>query len=360
MRAFNKDFTRIETYREMDMKPDFNNLLMTLEKKTPAKPVLFEFILNKQLFQIMLNDIEYDESDIAITKHKKVIDTYRKFGYDYAFVRDPSLKFDRGLQQINAKKTRSLNQGALITDRESFEAFKWKEPEDADLTWLDVLSDYLCEGMKLITAAPDGIFETVMKMVGYDNMCFMSADDPELLMEIFDAVGSRYLEYYKIFAKHDAVGALMQDDDWGFNTQTFFPSKDMRKYFLCWHKKFAEASHEAGKPILLHSCGNIEGVMEDVIYDIKYDGLHSFEDNIMPVEEIYEKYKNKIAILGGIDVNFLCYSTPLEIYNRSLKMLERCQESGGYALGSGNSIPEYVPLENYLAMISAAIMNPEG
>jgi len=38
-------------------------------------------------------------------------------------------------------------------------------------------------------------------------------------------------------------------------------------------------------------------------------------------------------------------------------MLERSRERGGFALGSGNSIPNYVPYDNYIAMIAAATMN---
>jgi uroporphyrinogen decarboxylase len=34
-------------------------------------------------------------------------------------------------------------------------------------------------------------------------------------------------------------------------------------------------------------------------------------------------------------------------------MIERTAARGGYALGTGNSIPDYVPIENYLAMIRA-------
>jgi len=32
--------------------------------------------------------------------------------------------------------------------------------------------------------------------------------------------------------------------------------------------------------------------------------------------------------------------------------LKRAKQ-GGYALGSGNSIPDYIPSENYLAMLKA-------
>jgi uroporphyrinogen decarboxylase len=35
-------------------------------------------------------------------------------------------------------------------------------------------------------------------------------------------------------------------------------------------------------------------------------------------------------------------------------MLERSASRGGYALGTGNSVPKYIPDEHYFAMISAA------
>ena len=71
----------------------------------------------------------------------------------------------------------------------------------------------------------------------------------------------------------------------------------------------------------------------------------------MPVEEAYEQYHDRIAILGGIDVDFVCRSTPEEVYARSRAMLERSASRGGYALGTGNSVPEYIPYENFIAMI---------
>lgn len=47
--------------------------------------------------------------------------------------------------------------------------------------------------------------------------------------------------------------------------------------------------------------------------------------------------------------------TPEEVYARSRAMLEQVGDRGGYALGSGNSIPGYVPFENFMAMNKAAL-----
>lgn len=357
MRVFSQEFINLETYRNNERIPNFNNMLKVLRRERPSRPTLFEFIINSdKLLDALTDGIKYDLED-PLFQFKRTIDAYRIAGYDYACVRGTSFAFMTKRYKKENKSSLSLNEGSVITDRNSFMDYKWMEPEEADYSWLEELSYYLPDGMKLLVPGPDGVFETVLALVGFDNLCYMLADDPELVQEIFDSVGSRYLRYYGRCSKYESVGAMMADDDWGFKTQTFFSTDDMRKYVIPWHIKIAEAVHKNDKPITFHSCGNIEFVMDDVINKIKHDGRHSFEDEILPVEKAYEKYCGKIAILGGIDMDFLCRSTPEQIYDRSCALLERSRDRGAYALGSGNSIPDYVPIHNYLAMIAAAVMN---
>jgi uroporphyrinogen decarboxylase len=352
MKSFKPEFTQIETFYTCNRKPDFNNLLRVLNRKKPTRPTLFEMFLGKT--DILTAHKSYDAGDPLI-EMKKMIDAYLTTGYDFAFIRGTGFKFKSNKRaQLSSV---SLNDGFVITNREEFEAYEWMEPEDTDFGWIPNLGAYLPDGMKLLVPAPDGIFETIMTLVGYDNLCLLLYDDPELVGDIFDAVGTRYTRYYEICARYDAVGALVVDDDWGFKTQTFLSAADMRKYIVPWHKVFANTAHKAGKPIILHSCGNNREVMDDIIEVIKHDGYHSFEDTILPVEEAYAKYAERIAILGGIDVDYLCRAEPDEIYKRSAGMLERSRDAGGYALGSGNSIPDYMPTENFLAMIAAAVFN---
>ncbi len=198
------------------------------------------------------------------------------------------------------------------------------------------------------------VFNLTVK-VRYDNLCYMLVDDPELVQMIFDKVGSSLEEYYRMAVGHPGVGAAISNDDWGFFSQTMLSTEDMKKYVLPWHQKISDVIHKSGKPAILHSCGQVEKMMPDICK--LYEGKHSYEDKILPVENAYDIYHDKIAILGGIDLDFVCRKTPQEIYERSCKMLEKTQDKGGYALGSGNSIPYYVPFENYLAMISAATVN---
>jgi uroporphyrinogen decarboxylase len=103
---------------------------------------------------------------------------------------------------------------------------------------------------------------------------------------------------------------------------------------------------------LLHSCGNLETIMDDVI-ELGVDAKHSFEDVIMPVEQVKQRWGNRLAVLGGVDVDLLSRGTEQQVRDRTETILRACAPDGGYACGSGNSIANYVKPQNYLAMLEA-------
>ena len=109
----------------------------------------------------------------------------------------------------------------------------------------------------------------------------------------------------------------------------------------------------AGKPFLWHSCGCIFSIMDDVIA-LGIDAKHSNEDVIAPYERWIELYGSRIGLLGGIDVDLLCRKEPAEVFEVVLERGRRYRSMArGYALGSGNSIPDYVPVDGYLALVRA-------
>jgi uroporphyrinogen decarboxylase len=94
--------------------------------------------------------------------------------------------------------------------------------------------------------------------------------------------------------------------------------------------------------------------MDDVI-DAGIDAKHSNEDVIAPFDEWIERYGERVALFGGIDMDLLCQLQPDEIRELVAERGARFRATAnGYALGSGNSIPDYVPVEGYLAMVEAA------
>lgn len=345
----------MEKYLEyiQQRKPDFQNLLKILNRQVPKRPTLFEFFLNKQLYELLADEKAKNSSD-EFRDFKVLVSAFRNAGYDYVTVPTSywnSLKFERN--DSNEKESRSLNEGYIITDEVSFNNYQWPDPENGNYKIFENLDRFIPDGMKLVPCGPGGILENAIDLVGYENLCFLSMMDGQLCEKIFDAIGSRLLKYYEILSGYEIVGALIYNDDWGFKTQTMFSPEMLRTYVFPWCEKIAEAIHAKGKPVILHSCGNLDEVMDDIIDKMKFDGKHSFEDNIIPVEKAYKKWGQRIAILGGIDLDFLVNSTVSKIMTRAKNLVDSGAKSGSYALGSGNSIPDYVPVKNYLAMLEA-------
>jgi uroporphyrinogen decarboxylase len=335
--------------------PDFELLLKVLRRESTARPAIFEFIVNLEICREVTHCYRNPEPG-SLDYYRMIIEAFGNLGYDSA----PVYTWKSGLFSFPKKDqeslaSRSQNQGAMITDRKSFEDYEWPDAQSGNYDIYDQLKSDLPDGMLLLGFSNGGVLENATDIVGFEKLCMMYLLDPELTREIFDGIGKRLVEFYSIVAAMDSVGACVVNDDWGFKTQTMFPPEMMNKYVFPYTRKIVEVIHKQGKPAILHSCGNLKEIMDVVIDDLKLDGKHSFEDGIIPVEEAYDIWHDRIAIMGGIDMDFLARKSPEEVYHRARNLLERTFNTGGFALGSGNSIPDYVPVENYLAMIRAAV-----
>ena len=83
---------------------------------------------------------------------------------------------------------------------------------------------------------------------------------------------------------------------------------------------------------------------------------HSNEDEVAFYYRWIMDHGDRIEFCGGGDLDFLFSSDPEAISNHFHKHGMRFRTTGkAYALGSGNSIPEFLPIENDIAMLEGAI-----
>ena len=239
-----------------------------------------------------------------------------------------------------------------ISNWEEFEAYPWPDPHAASTRSFEWYQANLPDDMCIIGYNGVGHFaEYLSWLMGYETLCLSLYDQRDLvaaiserLLEIFAVAIQRMLEF-------DRVKVIWGSDDMGFKTGPLISPDDLREFVLPGHKVMAQMSHQAGRLYILHSCGNLSTIMEDLIKDVGIDALHSFEDTIVSVISIKQQYGDRMAVLGGIDVDFLCRSTPAKVRQRVRHTLVNCMPGGGYCLGTGNSVANYIPVDNYLAML---------
>ncbi|MEM2702787.1 MAG: uroporphyrinogen decarboxylase family protein [Candidatus Bathyarchaeia archaeon] len=346
-------------------KPDYRRLLTVLRREgEPDKVPFYEHFVDKEVMELILGEpIPALNSNLnAGLKEKHIsalIKFYRKLGYDYVPFEIP-LNLPR-TNRLRAKDTATFSRGIRewqdenrgeIETIDDFESYPWPDPDNAaDLTYFELLERLLPEDMGVVGGVSGGVFEHVSWLMGMVPLCRAVYRDRGLVEKMFDKIGSIIVRVDEEIAKMGKLIALRMGDDMGYKKGTFLSPYILRRYVFPWQKKCVEIAHKRGLPFILHSCGNLKSVMNDLINYVGIDAKHSFQDEIEPVWEAKAKYGDRIAILGGADVDKLSRMPEETLRDYIRDILNKCASGGGYALGSGNTITNYIPVENYLAML---------
>ena len=343
-------------------RPDYEGLIRTLLRQgTPERVYFMELFLDGPIcagadrhFGITSHldprDPDYDlKAHIAIQQF---------LGYDYVGVPvgGLSLQYKRNEADNtvagapNAKRAWMEEGLGPIGSWADFEAYPWPDVTRVDLSRALRFADLLPDGMCLVGRG--GHFcENLVWLFGYENLCYQLFDNRELVQAVADRVLEIERATWEALLSIDAVRIMWPSDDMGFKTGLMISPDDMRHFVLSGHREMTAMAHAAGRPCILHACGKRDDILEDLIEDVQFDAIHSFEDTIERVTESKVAYGDRMALVGGIDVDFLCRADEAAIRRRVRDTLDICQPGGGYALGSGNSVADYIPLANYLTML---------
>ncbi len=346
--------------REVLDMAEFSRVLDAITgRRIPSTVPLYEHGVDDPIIcEIMgfdFSDVDWTTDEGQVEAWKRRITFYEQMGYDYVPVEMP-VRFAQVKHKVSIGRGWVDEQSGPIQTLEHLDnPAYWPEPEDAfNYDLFQRIAMELPEGMKVVGGASGGPFEHASFLTGVQSLCIAIYESEEFVARLFQQIGSTLVEIAKRLVRLDELGVYRFGDDLGFKTATILSPAMLRKYVFPWQKLVVEEVHRAGKPFLLHSCGQLELVMEDLIEYVGIDAKHSFEEAVTPVVEAKKRWGNRIGIAGGIDVDFLSRATVSEIKEASKRAMDICSEGGGFLFGSGNTVTNYVPVENYLAMIEAA------
>jgi uroporphyrinogen decarboxylase len=359
-----KERDQVNSPFSVGVTPDWQGLRDTIMRRGGARRVHFiELFLDAEVSaEICLRYGILDGMDPGDPYYaeKREVAVQSFLGYD--FVRCSLDRMDMPLRYLRAADTAGLRreQGRDFVDEhrgpianwEEFEQYPWPDPEKASTRALDWYEANLPENMCVMGSGGFAHYaEYICWLMGYETLCVALFEQRELVA----AISQRLIEMYRVFLgrllKYERVKIVWGSDDMGFKGGTLISPDDLREFVLPGHREMARMSHDAGRPYLLHSCGKLDMIYEDLIEDVRIDAKHSFEDTIERVVDLKAKYGRRMALLGGIDVDFLCRSDEGAVRKRVRETLDVCMPGGGYVLGTGNSVANYIPVENYLAML---------
>jgi uroporphyrinogen decarboxylase len=276
------------------------------------------------------------------------------------------LTFTNSPYQAARPRRWSPEDGAMITSFADFESFPWPKPEPATLELVangmpavplpDALREIksaLRPGMGLILCT-DGIFERFTKdLMGYETFCYMLYDQPELIYRMFARVGELWLAIYQHAARMAEVDALWLADDIAYGQGLMFSPQVMRRHLFPWYQCIGDAAAQYNKPLLFHSDGDLRPILPDLIRcGIK--GIQPIEPKAMDINVLKREFAGRLSLIGNIDLgSTLVLGTPAEVKAEVRERIRCVAPGGGYCVGSSNSVTNYVPLANFVAMLEA-------
>ncbi len=182
--------------------------------------------------------------------------------------------------------------------------------------------------------------------VGTTRVLLALVEDPEWMMDMF----SHFLEtglamLDMIWDEGYHFDAIMWPDDMGYKHSQFFSARTYRKVLKPYHQRAVEWAHSKGLYAHLHSCGDVNPFVPDLV-EIGMDALNPLEVKAgMDPVALKQKYGDKLVLHGGI--NAVLWDDMDAIEEEMRRVMPVLKQNGGYIFSSDHSVPSSVSLEGF-------------
>lgn len=245
----------------------------------------------------------------------------------------------------------------IIKDPESWERAKARMRPDADrINWAALEKNYPVwqkKGYWIQANLWFGFDITHSWTIGTERLLMALVENPDWCVDMFRA--ELELDLALLDMVWDAgyrFDAVRWPDDMGYKYHQFFSLNTYRKLLKPFHKRAVDWAHEKGVMAHLHSCGDINPFVPELV-EIGMDALNPLEVKA-GMDPVYLKktFGDKLVLHGGI--NAVLWDKPDAIKAEIERVVPVLKENGGYIFSSDHSVPSSVSLEDFRQIIALA------
>jgi uroporphyrinogen decarboxylase len=187
--------------------------------------------------------------------------------------------------------------------------------------------------------------------VGTERVLTAMALNPEWCMDMFGHFLHMSMTLMDmVWEAGYTFDAISWPDDMGYKYKQFFSLRMYRNLLKPFQKRAIEWAHAKRIKTHLHSCGNIEPFIPELI-EIGLDALNPLEVKAgMDTLALKKQYGDQLVLHGGI--NAVHWDDPEKIMAEMETKLPVLKENGGYIFASDHSIPDAVSLEDFANIVA--------
>ncbi len=192
------------------------------------------------------------------------------------------------------------------------------------------------------------VFELMHPACGHENMLMGMALDPDWVIDMCQVYAGLTLKLQEIlFAEEGLPDGVFYYEDMGFKGKPFMSPAMYREIIWPSHKRLFDFAHGRGLPVIVHSCGFVEPLVEHLI-EAGMDCLQAMEVKAgMDLLRLKKRFGDRIALFGGMDIRVLETNDKAAIKAELDAKLPGAMAGGGYILHTDHSISPTVRYESY-------------
>jgi len=217
-------------------------------------------------------------------------------------------------------------------------------------SWNDRVDAY-CEDFPVFGSVCEN-FEYVWRCIGTENALLWMVLEPEAFETFIRRIGEFNVELAKaqIEASNGRLSGMYIWGDIAYRNGMLFSPEIWRRMFKPTIAQIIEECKKAGLMVVYHGDGDATVIFEDFI-EIGLQGYHPLEVKAnLDVVDIKERFGNRLAFVGNIDVRVLESGDRTAIKREVLHKLHAAR-GGGWICQSDHSVSSSVAPESFAYMV---------
>jgi uroporphyrinogen decarboxylase len=193
-------------------------------------------------------------------------------------------------------------------------------------------------------------FHSASITLGLEHLAYLAYDEPEYLHAYFDWFDEFSRRAIREVVIEQGVDVVLFDGDCAYKNGLMMRPDMFREFVFERTRQTVAPLREAGILYTLHSDGKADELLPMLI-ELGFSGFHGVEAQANDLGDIKRRFGREITLIGNMDVVFLTHASAPEVRAATERMLRVGMEGGRYIAACNTSPLDYIPYENYLAMV---------
>lgn len=255
----------------------------------------------------------------------------------------------------SADKDIGVIEGQVI-DEPTMAGYQFPEPANPEV-FSDIQKkfDSGVEGYRIFSIG-FSLYERAWTLRGMETLMMDFFDHPVFVKDLMHSIADYNIAQVTEALKYD-IDAVYYGDDWGQQHGLQMGPDLWHEFIYPELKRMYGVVKAAGKKVFIHSCGDVDELFDDLI-DIGLDCFNPFQPEVMDVDSLMKKYRNRLSFHGGLSTQqVLPYGSAKDVVKATEHLLKMGAD-GGYIFAPAHSVEGDVPVENMVAFIDTVKNQP--